>query len=147
MILNIYFVFFLDKNQCNTNMSMAVERPTKDEAKRLASQITVKQFTESRGSYPNEALRKTVKPEPVEPEDDSQHLQIEFIDETEVLAMAAAVHTQKLAVKRPLPLVRGFNFPISDEDTVELLEATVQVNAQVREEYVSIPLSKRSVEF
>lgn len=34
------------------------------------------------------------------------------------------------------PLVTGFNFPIADEDTVELLEAIVNVNQRIREEYV-----------
>ncbi|XP_053698726.1 uncharacterized protein LOC128745671 [Sabethes cyaneus] len=119
------------------------ERPTKDTSC-SATQIVVrkaKQLRESRES--DEAHSKTAKAEPIEAEENSQHLQIEFIDEDEVLAMAAAESAYRFPAKRPLPLVKGFNFPISDEDTVELLEATVQVNAQVREEYINLLKAKK----
>ncbi|XP_058451408.1 uncharacterized protein LOC131430422 isoform X2 [Malaya genurostris] len=67
-----------------------------------------------------------------------EKLEIEFVDETDVLAMAAAVSQQKQRERiGQLALVRGFNFPIADEDTVELLEATVNVDKQVREDYIN----------
>lgn len=55
-------------------------------------------------------------------------LHIEFIDESEILEMAVP-HNAPV-------LVTGFNFPILDESTVELLEQSVNENERIREEYV-----------
>lgn len=64
---------------------------------------------------------------------DCGNLHIEILDEATVPAERFQRMQQDM---KQQPLVTGFNFPIADEDTVELLEATVNVNQRIREEYV-----------
>uniref|UniRef100_A0A8D8BGJ6 (northern house mosquito) hypothetical protein n=1 Tax=Culex pipiens TaxID=7175 RepID=A0A8D8BGJ6_CULPI len=76
--------------------------------------------------------------------DSSEDYQIEFIDDCDEpaeqqphLAQPAGAPAGKLIT------VTGFNFPIADEDTVELLEATVNEDEVVRKEYISFLRQKK----
>ncbi|XP_055527422.1 uncharacterized protein LOC129720027 isoform X2 [Wyeomyia smithii] len=77
------------------------------------------------------------------PDDESEHLRIEFIGDMDVSNVAHAARAYGFPAIQSLPLVRGFNFPIPDEDTVELLEATVKANAQIRKEYIKFLKAKK----
>lgn len=61
------------------------------------------------------------------------NLQIEVLDEANVTAQRFPRMPRDM---KQQALVTGFNFPIADEDTVELLEAIVNVNQRIRDEYV-----------
>lgn len=69
--------------------------------------------------------------------DSSEDYQIEFIDDCDEPAEQHPNLEQPAgAPAGKLVTVTGFNFPIADEDTVELLEATVNEDEVVRKEYV-----------
>lgn len=71
--------------------------------------------------------------------DSTEDYQIEFIDDCDEPAEQQQSHLQHqpaAAAAGKLITVTGFNFPITDEDTVELLEATVNEDEVVRKEYV-----------
>lgn len=62
-----------------------------------------------------------------------ENIRVEVLDHCDAIR-----HYKRLQREAGLPTqVLGFNFPIADEDTVELLEATVNVNEDVRTDYVS----------
>nr|XP_029723680.1 uncharacterized protein LOC109403881 [Aedes albopictus] len=90
------------------------------------------------------SCHEQLKQPPYEDDDYGDDMHIEVLDQSEVPTVRRYQHLQRLQREvGPQVQVPGFNFPIADEDAVELLEATVNLNEHVRNDYVSYLRAKK----